>query len=97
MHVVRLEQKNPIRKGPKAMASTDDYRRLAAECLRIAHDSQNPKDRALLLRMAESWIRLAERSEERSLSDEPSSAGERSRESRGREAGALDERGTDGS
>lgn len=79
------------------MASTDEYRRLAAECLRIAHDSPNPKDRALLLRMAESWVRLAERSEDRSLSDEPASATERSRESRSREAGAFDERGTDGS
>jgi hypothetical protein len=81
------------------MASTDDYRRLAAECLRIARESQNPKDRALLLRMAESWIRLAERSEARELGGEAPSAGEQSGEHdpRSREAGAFDERGTDGS
>ena len=80
------------------MASTDDYRRLAADCLRIARESPNPKDRALLLRMAESWIRLAERSEQRPGAHAPS-AGERSADHdlRAREAGLLDERGTDGS
>ena len=77
------------------MASTDDYRRLAAECLRIARESRNPKDRALLLRMAETWIRLAERSEEREPAGETPSAGEH--DPRTRDAGALDERGTDGS
>jgi len=81
------------------MASTDDYRRLAADCLRIARESQNPKDRALLLRMAESWIRLAERSEERQPQGDAPSAGEQSadHDPRTRDAGAIDERGTDGS
>jgi hypothetical protein len=81
------------------MASTDDYRRLAADCLRIARESPNPKDRALLLRMAESWIRLAERSEERQMGGEAPSAGEQSgdRDPRTRDADAIDERGTDGS
>jgi len=74
----------------------DEYRRVAAECLRIARDSQNPKDRALLLRMAESWIRLAERADERrSAADiEPSGANEMRV---GDEDGVLDDRGTDGS
>jgi hypothetical protein len=81
------------------MASTDDYRRLAADCLRIARESPNPKDRALLLRMAESWIRLAERSEARQLADDAPPAGEPSggHDPRTRDAGAIDERGTDGS
>jgi hypothetical protein len=81
------------------MASTDEYRRLAAECLRIARESQNPKDRALLLRMAESWIRLAERGEERESPAEARSAGEQSGDHDRRlpDAGAIDERGTNGS
>ncbi|HEY0567156.1 MAG TPA: hypothetical protein VGD13_03355 [Xanthobacteraceae bacterium] len=81
------------------MASTDEYRRLAADCLRIAHESHNPKDRALLLRMAESWIRLAERAEVRKSEGETFSGRERSEaaDHRIRDAGAPDERGTNGS
>jgi hypothetical protein len=80
------------------MPSTDDYRRLAAECLRIAHESHNPKDRALLLRMAESWMRLAERSDDRQSSDVEAVA-KRSRE-RGTDSNdspTPDHRGTEGS
>jgi Tfp pilus assembly protein PilX len=43
------------------MSWTDRYRSYAAECVRLARQSTNPVDKALLLEMAESWIRRAER------------------------------------
>ena len=45
------------------MASNEDYRHLAAECLRIAHENQTPRNRAVLLRMAEIWSRIADRAQ----------------------------------
>jgi len=48
-------------RGPHAMASSEDYRHLAAECLRIAHENQTERNRTLLLRMAHLWGKLAER------------------------------------
>ena len=45
------------------MASTEDHRTLAAECLRIAHENQTHRNRAVLLRMAEIWNRMADRAE----------------------------------
>ena len=47
------------------MASAQEYRRHASECVRLAQEAQSASDKALLLRMAETWIRLAERAEER--------------------------------
>jgi hypothetical protein len=47
------------------MASADEYRRHASECVRLAQNAQNPSDKALLLRMAESWLRLARQAESR--------------------------------
>jgi hypothetical protein len=47
------------------MASADDYRRHASECVRLAQASKNPGDKALLLRMAETWLRLAEEADNR--------------------------------
>ena len=41
------------------------YRSYAAECVRLARHSSNPTDKTLLLEMAESWIRMAERAEAR--------------------------------
>jgi hypothetical protein len=49
------------------MASADEYRRHAGECVRLAQASKNPGDKALLLRMAESWLRLAEEAENRAI------------------------------
>jgi len=43
------------------MASAEDYRRYAGECLRLAQESDNSREKALLLEMAEMWRRLAER------------------------------------
>src|SRR6266481_3704925 len=44
--------------GADLMAA-DEYRRLAAECLRIAEDVINSQSRNLLIHMSQSWLRLA--------------------------------------
>jgi hypothetical protein len=44
------------------VTSRERYRQLAAECLTLAKQSQNPEHAALLLEMAEAWRELAERS-----------------------------------
>jgi hypothetical protein len=43
------------------MASSGEYRRHASECVRLAQQN----DKALLLRMAETWLRLAQQAESR--------------------------------
>jgi hypothetical protein len=52
-------------RGNRGMPSADDYRRHAIECVRLAQNAQNPADKALLLKMAETWLRLAEQAEGR--------------------------------
>ena len=47
------------------MGLVDQYKRRAAECVRMAERIDNPDDKALLLQMAETWLRLAEKAEER--------------------------------
>jgi hypothetical protein len=42
------------------MKQVERYRGYAAECVRLAQQSTNPNDKALLLEMAESWRRRAE-------------------------------------
>ena len=39
------------------------YRRYAADCLKLSRSAANDADKALLLQMAETWRRLAERAE----------------------------------
>jgi hypothetical protein len=51
------------------MPSAEDYRRNASECVRLAQNAQNPADKALLLKMAETWLRLAEQAEGRESKD----------------------------
>jgi hypothetical protein len=54
-------ERNPcklLRRG--IMEGNQDYRRLAAECLRIAETTPSPTDRAMLIRMAQIWHRMAE-------------------------------------
>jgi hypothetical protein len=41
-------------------SASEQYRQYAAECLRIAQDTNDPAQRARLLQMAEAWKRLAE-------------------------------------
>jgi hypothetical protein len=47
------------------MSGAERYRGYAAECVRLAQLSSNPADKALLVEMAENWIRMAERAEAR--------------------------------
>ena len=47
------------------MASAEEYRRHASECVRLAQAAEAASDKALLLRMAETWLRLAEQAESR--------------------------------
>ncbi|MGA2894461.1 MAG: hypothetical protein ABSE22_16465 [Xanthobacteraceae bacterium] len=47
------------------MTKAEQYRRYAAECIRLAQQSQNPAEKDTLLQMAEAWRRLAERAEKR--------------------------------
>jgi hypothetical protein len=46
------------------MSPRDRYRQFAAECVRVAQQSSDPEDKALMLEMAEIWRRLAERAGE---------------------------------
>jgi hypothetical protein len=47
------------------MSWAERYRGYAAECVRLAQLSGNPADKALLVEMAENWVRMAERAEAR--------------------------------
>ena len=45
------------------MARAEKYRRYAAECLRIARTTQDPREKATLLAMADKWRELADKAE----------------------------------
>ena len=47
------------------MSWAERYRGYAAECVRLAQLSGSPADKALLVEMAENWVRMAERAEAR--------------------------------
>jgi len=51
----------------------DYYRQYALECLRLANDTNEPSTKAVLIDMAQAWIRLAERNRQLSLVYEPPS------------------------
>jgi hypothetical protein len=56
------------------MGKAEQYRRYAAECIRIARQSQHPQEKDTLLSMAAAWQRLAEHAESvrgRGPDDEP--------------------------
>jgi hypothetical protein len=74
MHSLRIKRPEP-RRGVDLIASRDEYRRHAAECVRLAQRTQHPRDKALLLTMADSWIRLAEKAATRVHQSSP--AGEK--------------------
>jgi hypothetical protein len=49
-----------VRSGKiSAYGRAEDYRRYAAECLRIAQTISSPSEKSVLLQMAETWQRLA--------------------------------------
>ena len=43
------------------MSSADRYKQFAAECVGVAQQTSNPRDKAVLLQMAETWLKLAEK------------------------------------
>jgi hypothetical protein len=45
----------------------DYYRQYALECLRLANDTYEPSTRAVLIDMAQAWIKLAERNRQLTL------------------------------
>src|SRR5260370_15446821 len=52
------------------MSWAERYRGYAAECVRLAQHLPDPADKALLVEMAENWIRMAERAEARVETDD---------------------------
>jgi hypothetical protein len=39
----------------------EEYQQRAADCLRVAQETNDPTSKALLLEMAQAWLNLAER------------------------------------
>ncbi len=48
----------------RVMTRAEEYRRYAAECVRVAQQTNHLENKALLLRMADKWRELASRTEE---------------------------------
>src|SRR5260370_41114884 len=51
------------------MSWAERYRGYAAECVRLAQHLPDPADKALLVEMAEKWVRMAEHAEGRADAD----------------------------
>jgi hypothetical protein len=47
------------------MTAAEDQRQHAAECLRLAQQTQDTNAKALLLKMADAWLKLAQETETR--------------------------------
>ena len=47
------------------MATAEECRRHATECLRLAQDAKTAEDKARLLQMAQAWRELAEKLEDK--------------------------------
>ena len=45
--------------GTEVASKKEHYQRMAAECLELADDSDDPGNKALLLSLAQSWAHLA--------------------------------------
>ncbi|MEA2938755.1 MAG: hypothetical protein QOC56_2259 [Alphaproteobacteria bacterium] len=50
-------------RGDEHKSRGDEYRKYAAECVRVAQLTDNPQDKALLLVMATKWRELADKIE----------------------------------
>jgi hypothetical protein len=59
------------------MASPEQYRRYAADCVTVAQQIGNPADRATLLLKAEIWLSLAEQAERAATGRPPAAADNR--------------------
>jgi hypothetical protein len=42
------------------MGTSEQYRRFAEECVQIARSAKSPQSQAILLHMAQVWLRLAQ-------------------------------------
>jgi hypothetical protein len=58
------------------MSNAEKYRQHAQECLAAAQRIQNPEERAILLNIAQTWMRLAEKEDAPSSPPAPSSSAE---------------------
>jgi hypothetical protein len=47
----------------------EDHQKRAADCLRMAHETTDRTNKAILLEMAQTWIRLAEQERARDSTD----------------------------
>jgi hypothetical protein len=47
--------------GAGQLLTFEEYQQRAADCLRVAQETEDPTSKALLLEMAQAWINLAER------------------------------------
>jgi hypothetical protein len=55
--------------GNPGLSKFEDHQGRAAECLRLAHEASDLTNKALLLEMAQTWIRLAEQVKARASDD----------------------------
>ena len=55
--------------GATTMSRVAEYRRYAAECLRIAQETSDPEAKARLLNMAQKWRELGKKAEEGAADD----------------------------
>ena len=60
------------RGGGHPVNKPDYYRQYALECLRLANDTNEPSTKAVLIDMAQAWIKLAEQAQRnRQLATDP--------------------------
>jgi hypothetical protein len=45
------------------MSRSDDYRRFAAECMKIASTAEDEQRRAIFVQMARTWLAVAQKTE----------------------------------
>jgi hypothetical protein len=56
----------------RAVDRKEHYQGMAAECLRMAQNTDNPTSKALLLEMAQTWVKLAEQARDSGIDVSPS-------------------------
>jgi len=49
--------------GAVTVSKSDEYRRFAAECLKIGQAAEDEQQRAIFLQMARAWLALAQKDE----------------------------------
>lgn len=59
----------PIRSGGRPVSNPDRYRQNAIDCLRLANETSDPGAKAVLLDMAQSWVRLADQAQKNLRTD----------------------------